>query len=100
MGVALELYEQLTDAGEDRARAPLIAEAFEALESRKSKCGSPRRSTGRRCGWCDRDPEADLAEGMRQLLTRPPAECAANDPRDERISGILCVRHMMPIRSM
>ncbi len=34
MGVALRLYEQLTDAGEDKARARLIAEAFEALESR------------------------------------------------------------------
>ncbi|MDM7480980.1 MAG: hypothetical protein P3W96_003045 [Halomonas sp.] len=34
MGVALKLYEQLTDAGEDKARARLIAEAFEALESR------------------------------------------------------------------
>ncbi|WP_217126979.1 hypothetical protein [Hydrogenophilus thiooxidans] len=34
MGVALQLYEQLTDAGEDKARARLIAEAFEALESR------------------------------------------------------------------
>ncbi len=34
MGVALRLYEQLTEAGEDKARAKLIAEAFEALESR------------------------------------------------------------------
>ncbi len=34
MGVALRLYEQLTDAGEDKARARLIAEAFETLESR------------------------------------------------------------------
>ncbi len=34
MSVALRLYEQLTDAGEDKARARLIAEAFEALESR------------------------------------------------------------------
>lgn len=34
MGVTLRLYEQLTDAGEDEARARLIAEAFEALDSR------------------------------------------------------------------
>lgn len=34
MGVALKLYEQLTDAGEDKARARLIAEAFEHLEER------------------------------------------------------------------
>ena len=34
MGLALRLYEQLTDAGEDKARARLIAEAFETLESR------------------------------------------------------------------
>ncbi|MFA7239611.1 MAG: hypothetical protein WC091_05810 [Sulfuricellaceae bacterium] len=34
MGVALKLYEQLTDAGEDKARARLIAEAFERLEER------------------------------------------------------------------
>lgn len=34
MGVALKLYEQLTDAGEDKERARLIAEAFEVLETR------------------------------------------------------------------
>ncbi len=34
MSVALKLYDQLTDAGEDRHRARLIAEAFEALEER------------------------------------------------------------------
>ena len=34
MGVALKLYEQLTDAGEDKDRARLIAEAFERLEER------------------------------------------------------------------
>jgi hypothetical protein len=34
MGVALKLYEQLTDAGEDKNRARLIAEAFERLEER------------------------------------------------------------------
>jgi hypothetical protein len=32
MSVALKLYEQLTDAGEDKTRAKLIAEAFEAFE--------------------------------------------------------------------
>ncbi|MDP2834181.1 MAG: DUF1640 domain-containing protein [Pseudomonadota bacterium] len=34
MGVALKLYEQLTEAGEDKERARLIAEAFEKLEER------------------------------------------------------------------
>lgn len=34
MGVALKLYEQLTDAGEDKERARLIAEAFDALKRR------------------------------------------------------------------
>jgi len=34
MSIALKLYEQLTDAGEDKQRARLIAEAFEALETR------------------------------------------------------------------
>jgi chromosome segregation ATPase len=34
MSVALRLYEQLTDAGEDKTRAKLIAEAFEQLENR------------------------------------------------------------------
>ncbi|MBU0499508.1 MAG: DUF1640 domain-containing protein [Gammaproteobacteria bacterium] len=34
MSVALKVYEQLTDAGEDKARARAIAEAFEALEDR------------------------------------------------------------------
>lgn len=34
MSVALKLYEQLTEAGEDKTRAKLIAEAFEALEDR------------------------------------------------------------------
>lgn len=34
MGVALRLYEQLTEAGEDKERARLIAEAFEKLEER------------------------------------------------------------------
>ncbi|CAK0768656.1 DUF1640 domain-containing protein [Gammaproteobacteria bacterium] len=34
MGVALKLYEQLTDAGEDKTRAKLIAEAFEVFEAR------------------------------------------------------------------
>ena len=34
MGVALKLYEQLTEAGEDKDRARLIAEAFERLEER------------------------------------------------------------------
>ncbi|CAK0768646.1 DUF1640 domain-containing protein [Gammaproteobacteria bacterium] len=33
-GGALRLYEQLTDAGEDKARAKLIAEAFEVFEAR------------------------------------------------------------------
>jgi len=34
MSVALRLYEQLTEAGEDKTRAMLIAEAFEQLEER------------------------------------------------------------------
>ncbi|WP_367026446.1 hypothetical protein ABZN20_00610 [Methylococcus sp. ANG] len=34
MSVALRLYEQLTEAGEDKTRAKLIAEAFEHLEDR------------------------------------------------------------------
>jgi len=34
MGAALKLYEELLDAGEDKRRAKLIAEAFEALEAR------------------------------------------------------------------
>ena len=34
MSVALRLYEQLTEAGEDKTRAKLIAEAFETLEDR------------------------------------------------------------------
>lgn len=34
MGAALKLYEELLDAGEDKRRARLIAEAFEALEAR------------------------------------------------------------------
>ncbi|WP_142810894.1 DUF1640 domain-containing protein [Tepidiphilus olei] len=34
MGAALKLYEDLLDAGEDKRRAKLIAEAFEALEAR------------------------------------------------------------------
>lgn len=33
MSVALKLFEQLTEAGEDRTRAKLIAEAFEQLEA-------------------------------------------------------------------
>ena len=34
MSVALRLYEQLTEAGEDKARAKAIADAFEQLEER------------------------------------------------------------------
>ncbi len=34
MSVALRLFDQLTDAGEDRQRARLIAQAFEELEDR------------------------------------------------------------------
>ena len=34
MSVALKLYEQLTEAGEDKTRAKLIAEAFEQVEER------------------------------------------------------------------
>ncbi|MFZ4702177.1 MAG: hypothetical protein ACOYMG_19210, partial [Candidatus Methylumidiphilus sp.] len=34
MSVALRLYEQLTEAGEDKTRAKLIAEAFEQVEER------------------------------------------------------------------
>lgn len=34
MGIALRLYENLTEAGEDKGRARLIAEAFEQLEDR------------------------------------------------------------------
>ncbi len=34
MSVALRLYEQLTEAGEDKTRAKAIAEAFEQLEER------------------------------------------------------------------
>lgn len=34
MGVALKLYEQLTDVGEDKERARLIAEAFDTLQRR------------------------------------------------------------------
>lgn len=34
MSVALKLYDQLTEAGENRERARLIAEAFEKLEER------------------------------------------------------------------
>ena len=34
MSVALRVFEQLTEAGEDRTRARVIAEAFEHLEER------------------------------------------------------------------
>jgi hypothetical protein len=34
MSVALRLYEQLTEAGEDQRRAKVIAEAFEQIEER------------------------------------------------------------------
>ena len=34
MGVALKVYEQLTEANDDRERAKIIADAFEALEAR------------------------------------------------------------------
>jgi hypothetical protein len=34
MSAALQLYEQLTAAGDDKTRARLIAEAFDALEAR------------------------------------------------------------------
>lgn len=34
MSVALKVFEQLTEAGEDRTRARVIAEAFEHLEER------------------------------------------------------------------
>lgn len=34
MSVALKVFEQLTEAGEDRTRARVIAEAFEQLEER------------------------------------------------------------------
>ena len=34
MGLALKLFEELTDAGESKERAGLIAQAFEALETR------------------------------------------------------------------
>lgn len=34
MSVALRLYEQLTEAGEDKTRAKVIADAFEQLEER------------------------------------------------------------------
>ena len=34
MGVALRLYEQLTDAGEDKQRAKVIADAIEQIEER------------------------------------------------------------------
>ena len=34
MGMALRIYEQLTEAGEDRARAKVIADGFEQLEQR------------------------------------------------------------------
>ena len=34
MSVALRLYEQLTEAPDDKTRARLIAEAFEAVEER------------------------------------------------------------------
>ncbi|HLF98679.1 MAG TPA: hypothetical protein VI457_16175 [Methylococcaceae bacterium] len=34
MSVALRLYEQLTEAGEDKTRAHIFAEAFEQLEER------------------------------------------------------------------
>ena len=34
MSAALKLYEQLTEAPDDKTRARLIAEAFDALESR------------------------------------------------------------------
>ncbi len=34
MSAALKLYEQLTEASDDKTRARLIAEAFDALESR------------------------------------------------------------------
>jgi hypothetical protein len=34
MSAALRLYEQLTEATDDKTRARLIAEAFDALETR------------------------------------------------------------------
>ena len=34
MSVALKVFERLTEAGEDRAKAQVIAEAFEQLEER------------------------------------------------------------------
>jgi len=41
MSAALQLYEQLTEAGDDKTRARLIAEAFDAKErSRRWRPGS------------------------------------------------------------
>jgi len=41
MSAALRLYEQLTDAKDDKARARLIAGAFEELEARFDELATP-----------------------------------------------------------
>ena len=75
MSAALRLYEQLTEAKDDKTRARLIAEAFDALEARFPQFGDLAtqghlRETELRLQKEIREVEAKLQQEIRALEVR------------------------------
>lgn len=75
MSVALRLYEQLSEAPDDKTRARLIAEAFERLEDRYPQLGdvathSQLRETELRLQKEIKEVEARLTKDLREVEVR------------------------------
>jgi hypothetical protein len=90
MSVALRVFEQLTEAGEDRTRARVIAEAFEHLEERYPQLKEVAtqgqvRETELRLQKEIKEVEAKLAKDIKEVeakLTKDIREVEAKLTKD------------------
>ena len=94
MSAALELYAQLTEAPDEKTRARLIADAFDALEARFPHIGDLAtrgdvRESELRLQKEIKEVEARLQEQMREIDARLQEQMREIDARlQEQIKGV------------
>jgi hypothetical protein len=95
MSAALRLYEQLTEATDDKTRARLIAEAFDALEARFPQIGDLAtqghvRESELRLQKEIKEVEGRLQKEIREVEGRLEQEIKALDLKIAEVEGRLC----------